>query len=299
MENTITLKLTAEQETKLFTTFEENQTKAPQYAKWQLRPENCVITCYESGKTVFQGKDANIYASPFQRNDNVVTKKPKASPSFKDTFPQAGSDEVGTGDYFGPVTVCASLVRESDMELLTKMGIRDSKQLKDEDIRKITPTIIKQIPHSLLIVNNAKYNEIHEDNNLNKMKARLHNQAYVNLAKKVDLPSFKIVDQFTPEYSYYRYIKEEPTIVRGIHFETKAENKYPSVAVSSIISRYAFLTYWDKMEEEYDMEFQKGAGEKVDACAKLFVERYGFEALKKVAKIHFKNTEKLKWKRNN
>ena len=62
MNNTITLKLKSIQEEQLFNTFSEFQTTPPQYAKWQLKPENCVITCYISGKTVFQGKDANVYA---------------------------------------------------------------------------------------------------------------------------------------------------------------------------------------------------------------------------------------------
>ena len=65
MSNVITLKLTPRQEEKLFAAFADTKTSAPAYAKWQLRPENCVITCYESGKTVFQGKDAAVYAAPF------------------------------------------------------------------------------------------------------------------------------------------------------------------------------------------------------------------------------------------
>ena len=63
---TITLKLNESQQNKLYDAFSETKTTPPAYAKWQLRPENCVITCYTSGKTVFQGKDAEVYASPFQ-----------------------------------------------------------------------------------------------------------------------------------------------------------------------------------------------------------------------------------------
>lgn len=289
MNNVITLKLSSTQEEQLFQTFQSSAVKAPAYAKWQLKVENCVITCYESEKTVFQGKDAEIYASAFhEQNIDIKEKK------IQNVFPQAGSDEVGTGDYFGPVTVCASLVEGKDISFLEKLGIKDSKQLKDEDIRKIAPQCMKKLNYSLLIVENEKYNSIHDKNNLNKIKALLHNQAYVNLSNKIGLPDFKIIDQFTPEVSYYRYIRAEPTIIRGIHFETKAENKYPSVAVSSIIARYAFLTYMDNMEKKYGMSFQKGVGEQVDACAKAFVEKYGFQELHKVAKLHFKNTEKLK-----
>ena len=289
MNNTITLKLKLVQEEQLFKTFSEFQTTPPQYAKWQLKPENCVITCYTSGKTVFQGKDANVYAAAFMQGQDEI---PNAATTNQ--YPQAGSDEVGTGDYFGPVCVCASYVIHDDVDFLIKLGVRDSKQMSDADMLKIGPLLMERIPHSLLIVLPQKYNRVHESNNLNAIKAKLHNQAYINLAKKIELPSFKIIDQFTPETSYYRYLKNEPQIIRGIHFETKAEDKYLSVAVGSIISRYGFLKTWEEMEKKYNMTLPKGSGDKVDIVAQAFVERYGFERLGEIAKLHFKNTEKIR-----
>ena len=289
MNNTITLKLKSIQEEQLFKTFSEFQTTPPQYAKWQLKPENCVITCYTSGKTVFQGKDANVYAAAFMEVQDEIPNTPTTN-----QYPQAGSDEVGTGDYFGPVCVCASYVTKDDVDFLVKLGVRDSKQMSDADMLKIGPLLMERIPHSLLIVPPQKYNQVHESNNLNAIKAKLHNQAYTNLAKKIELPSFKIIDQFTPETSYYRYLKNEPQIIRGIHFETKAEDKYLSVAVGSIISRYGFLKTWEEMEKKYNMTLPKGSGDKVDIVAQEFVERYGLERLGEIAKLHFKNTEKIR-----
>ena len=289
MNNTITLKLKSIQEEQLFKTFGEFQTTPPQYAKWQLKPENCVITCYTSGKTVFQGKDANVYAAAFMEVQDEIP-----NTATTNQYPQAGSDEVGTGDYFGPVCVCASYVTKDDVDFLVKLGVRDSKQMSDADMLKIGPLLMERVPHSLLIVPPQKYNQVHESNNLNAIKAKLHNQAYINLAKKIELPSFKIIDQFTPETSYYRYLKNEPQIICGIHFETKAEDKYLSVAVGSIISRYGFLKTWEEMEQKYNMTLPKGSGDKVDVVAQEFVERYGFDRLGEVAKLHFKNTEKIR-----
>ena len=289
MNNTITLKLKSIQEEQLFKTFSEFQTTPPQYAKWQLKPENCVITCYTSGKTVFQGKDANVYAAAFMQGQDEIP-----NTATTNQYPQAGSDEVGTGDYFGPVCVCASYVTQDNVDFLIKLGVRDSKQMSDADMLKIGPLLMERIPHSLLIVPPQKYNQVHESNNLNAIKAKLHNQAYINLAKKIELPSFKIIDQFTPETSYYRYLKNEPQIICGIHFETKAEDKYLSVAVGSIISRYGFLKTWEEMEKKYNMTLPKGSGDQVDIVAQAFVERYGLERLGEIAKLHFKNTEKIR-----
>ena len=278
---TITLTLTDQQITKLKNTFPEALTKAPQYALFQLRVENCVITAYESRKVVFQGKDAEIYASAFL---NTAT----------DNVEQAGSDEVGTGDYFGPVCVCACAVTPESWKKIEHLSVNDSKQLTDELILEKAPILMQHLNYSLLILDPVKYNQIHPFNNMNQIKAKLHNQAYLHLKKKCGkLPELKVVDQFTPPASYYRYLSTEPQVMTGLHFETKAESKYPAVACASMIARYAFLKTWEKMENDYKMTFHKGSGEKADETALKFVSTYGFDALHQVAKLHFKNTEKI------
>ncbi|MBO7703186.1 MAG: ribonuclease HIII, partial [Solobacterium sp.] len=276
--STITLKPSKKDCSKLYETFKETAVKTPpQYAEWQLRPEGCVITCYTSGKVVFQGKDAEVYASPFQANPSV-------------TLPQGGSDEVGTGDYFGPVCVAAAVVRSDTIETLTSLGVRDSKALDDEQIRKIAPKLKEILPHSLLIVSPSKYNEVHKTNNMNAIKAKLHNQAYLNLMEKTDLPDFCVVDQFAEPPVYYHYLRFEKKVVRTLHFETKAENKYPAVGAASVLARNAFLEFMDEMSAYYRIEFTKGSGSNTDRCAERFVKKYGYEKLGEVAKLHFKNT---------
>ncbi|MBR2810209.1 MAG: ribonuclease HIII [Solobacterium sp.] len=296
MNQTITLTLTAEQQDRLYALFKETETKAPAYARWQIRPENCVITCYASGKVVFQGKDANVYASAF--DDAVLnsrqTPKKTASPASVDLRePMAGSDEVGTGDYFGPVTVCACIVTPQDMPLLEKLGVRDSKALTDTLIRKAAPELMEKLTHSLLIVQPPRYNAVHERMNLNAIKAMLHNQAYLNLAKKRELPKLRVIDQFAPKSTYYRYLEGVQDVVTGITFETKAEDKYPAVGAASVIARYGFLKVMDQYEEHYGMKLQKGSTSAATRCAREFAAKFGKEELGKVAKLHFKVTDKI------
>ena len=279
---TITLTLTDSQINQLKNTFSDSLVKAPDYAIYQLRVENCVITAYNSKKVVFQGKDAEIYASSFQSQSTQL-------------IHQAGSDEVGTGDYFGPVCVCACLITPESWEKIKYLSVNDSKQLSDQMILEQAPLLMEQISYSLLIVDPLKYNQIHPFNNMNQIKAKLHNQAYLHLSKKCgSLPELKVVDQFTPPASYWRYLQNEPKVMSGLHFETKAESKYPSVACASIIARYAFLKTWENMEKQYGMTFHKGSGEKADCSAQEFVKKYSFDQLQHVAKLHFKNTVKIK-----
>lgn len=250
----------------------------PDYTYYQIKTDSMTITAYTSGKVVFQGQDLSWM---------------EETESEKNTYPQAGSDEVGTGDYFGPVVVAACIVSKEAAQKLSSLKIQDSKQIKDDQIRRLAPEIKAVCPHSILIVQNTKYNEVHQIHNMVDLKCRLHNQAYVNLVHKgYTLPDFIIIDQFVQKNSYYRYLKNEKEVISNIHFETKAENKYLSVACASILARNAFLETWDAMETKYDFRFEKGAGTKVDQCAREFVNRFGKDQLYKVAKLHFKNTEK-------
>lgn len=274
---TITLTLTKNEIDFLYQTFKEFESKKPQYAIYQLKVENCTITAYESLKVVFQGKDAQVYASRFQASEDYFEV-------------HAGSDEVGTGDYFGPVVVCACILTKP----LEELKLDDSKSLSDAYIKQIAPKIMELIPYSLLILNNEKYNQIKKDNNLNEIKAKMHNQAYINLNKKHTLPNLCIIDQFAPKELYFRYLKNEPTIIKQLHFETKAESKYQAVAAASIIARYTFLHCWDKMEDHWNFKFHKGASTLVDEDIIRFVKQHGDQNLKHVAKLHFKNTDIIK-----
>lgn len=262
--------------------------KVPPYALYQIKTSDCTITAYESGKVVFQGDGADFYAET--TNEKDIEKGKLCA-----TYPECGSDEVGTGDYFGPIVVCAACVEEKHLPFLKNLKIQDSKQIKDEEIKKIAPQLMETLTYSLLILENAKYNSIHETNNMNAIKAKLHNQAFVHLLSKLNFSCTNlIIDQFTPEKNYYRYLQEEATIIQKIHFETKAENKYLSVACGSIIARFTFLKAMDQLSEQYGFIFPKGAGTGVDYKGAEFVKQFGFDALRKVSKLHFKNTAKIK-----
>ena len=102
------------------------------------------ITMYESGKVMFQGKSADVDATMWKEMDGIeTTPKEKADDNKYHNCSSVGSDEVGTGDYFGPIVVTATYVRLEDVKFLEDLGIRDSKKLTDEFILKNAPTLAK------------------------------------------------------------------------------------------------------------------------------------------------------------
>ena len=283
--------------------------KTPQYAKWQAKDGDTVITLYESGKVVFQGKDADL-ASDFwitteklnsgkvdvknSSNKEKKEKKTYVNPKVYNSS-SIGSDEVGTGDYFGPIVVTAAYVSEDKIPFLEEIGVKDSKKLNDLQILDIVPKFIKEIEYESIILSNKEYNEYHSnDINMNKIKAILHNKVLFKMTNKIKNYDFVIVDQFAEPYVYYNYLKGNPNVVRNITFFTKGEDKHLSVACASLISRYIFINEFNKLSKNINMNLPKGAGELVDAAGKQIVEKYGFDKLNEIAKLNFKNTEKIK-----
>ncbi len=277
------VKLDDEKIAKLKNTFRDDIRNNPnEYIDTFIQRDDLTISIYKSKKVVFQGEDAFFYAEPFL---------------IKKHIRQAGSDEVGTGDVFGPVVVCAAIVEEDDYDYIEKMNITDSKQLTDDYIRKISPELMNRFKHSLLILDNVTYNKVHEKDNLNSIKAKMHNKAFLNMISKgYDVPKASYIDQFTPEDRYYAYLANEPEIYHSLIFETEAESKYPAVAVGSIISRYAFLDYMDKLNKKYGISFQKGSTltNEIDANINEFIAKFGKERLKEVGKLHFKNFDRYR-----
>lgn len=277
--------------------------KTPPYAVFQAIEEDTTVTLYESGKLMFQGTSADIDANLWidmekKLNNRVInydgTETKKKEVNFIN-FSTIGSDEVGTGDYFGPIVVTASFVSTDKFEFLDTLGVRDSKKINDEKIKEIAPMLIDKIPHVTTIMDNITYNNAQEKNaNMNKIKAYLHNKALFTLLNKEKYNYAKIViDEFCSKENYYKYLDGINDIVKHITFMTKAEDKVFSVAVSSIISRYVFLREMDKLSDELHVPLPKGAGKQVDNIGKEIVEKYGEEKLKEIAKLNFKNTNKI------
>lgn len=280
--------------------------KTPPYAVFQAQDADTIITLYESGKVVFQGISADIDANFWRETEVILNgkepeenkKKEKKEDTDKTDYyfiNSIGSDEVGTGDYFGPIVVTASYVNRKDISFLEDLGVRDSKKLTDEKILKVAPEIMKRIPYQSFILNCPEYNKMQDKGyNMNKIKAILHNRVLLGLMKKENyIYDMVVVDQFTPPRNYYGYLKNEENVFRKITFTTKAEDKCLSVACSSLISRYLFLKEMEKLSNMVDSFIPKGASTLVDDFGKKIVSKYGKDKLNEIAKLNFKNTEKI------
>ena len=305
-QKTVVFKVSDNIKEKMIDYYKDMVTGKPPYSVFQVKDYDCVTTLYESGKVMFQGIGADIEANMWKdleshfnnRNidQEIKQKDDKDNDKTYYYYDAIGSDEVGTGDYFGPIIVTATLVNKSTRKLLEDLKIMDSKKMTDDKIRKDAPILMKKIPYVTFTLSNQKFNELTKKGfNMNKIKTILHNKVLYELANK-GIPYHKIIiDQFTSPKSYFTYLKQENITekITKITFLTKGESKHLSVAAASVISRYLFLQEMDKLSEKYGVTILKGASDKVDEVGKQIVKKYGKQELYKIAKANFKNMDKI------
>lgn len=267
------------------------------YSEFSAKKNGTSITAYTSGKVLFQGKNAEQEAARWGSSDPSAAKTSSSLPKNFASLAVLGSDEVGNGSYFGPLCVCAAYADKEHLDALKRLGVKDSKMLTDDQIRKMATAIKELIPYRLLVVSPEKYNEIQPKYNAVRMKVALHNQAIRLLLDHIapTKPEAILIDQFTSEADYMKYVKQEPQRVeQKIYFVTKGEQYHLSVAAASIISRASFLDELDKASLELGTKVPSGAGKPSDELAAKLLRQGGIDLLRRFAKLHFANTEKAK-----
>jgi ribonuclease HIII len=252
-----------------------------QYLVFHAKHNETHVLAYATGKVLLQGEEITSELILIKKHLNKVD------------YAAIGSDEVGTGDVFGPVVVCTAFVSKEDIPYLEQLGVKDSKNISDDDILTMGSKLAQKLIHTLLIVKPSKYNELTSKSiNLNKMKALLHNQAIIKTTSKLEKEYPVIVDQFCQPNLYYNYLSEETLVYRNINFYTKAESVHLAVAAASIIARYAFLLKMKELSTQVGFELRKGASSLVDDQIEVIVEKHGISILSDIAKLNFKNITK-------
>lgn len=266
------------------------------YLVFQVKTlDNVQVTCYKSKEIytlMFSGDRNKIIDEALIFIDNpVVIDEKTINKDYLDNSYQIGTDEVGVGDFFGPLVVAATYVTPENLNLIEKLGIKDSKKLTDTKILEIGPIVEKYFLHEVCLCSPKKLVDLKNNGwNMHKIMANLHNTAQNNLLSKIKVnPSTKIyIDEFSNENLYFKYlVTNKPNL--PIHFETKGESLYPSVACSSVLARYHFLKIWEKMNEYFKTEIPKGAGEEVDKTVQKLLRKYSLKDLKPYIKTFFRN----------
>jgi len=293
MNNTYTAKFDTTKELELRQKLEKNgfNFQQVQYAFWRAQKNGLSVTLYNSGKLLVQGKETDNFLKEYlgiENNTQTVLNLPETKIKYSSWI---GTDESGKGDYFGPLVVAGVLVDEENIKKLSQFNIQDSKKLNDSIIEKVAVQIKANSVFSVIVINPAKYNELYSKfKNLNTLLAWGHARAIENILEKKPCEN-ALSDKFGNESLIKNALLKKG---RSINLEqrVRAESDL-AVAAASILARNEFVQRIKKLSLEYGMLFQKGASQKVKDQASEFVNKNGIEALKNIAKLHFKTTNEL------
>ncbi|MCH6558299.1 MAG: ribonuclease HIII [Nitrospirae bacterium] len=200
-----------------------------------------------------------------------------------------GIDESGKGDYFGPLVIAAAYVNpviERDLKL---MQVRDSKRISDPRVLQLASDLRQVCKHSIVAIGPERYNELYQKiGNLNRLLAWGHARALENLLEQVDAQQ-AIADQFGDERFILNALLEKGKHVQLVQ-RPKAEEDL-AVAAASILARAEFLRRLSALSEKVGTSLPKGASPSVELAARMVVKKRGQDALRTIAKLHFKTTK--------
>ncbi len=273
------------------------------YEYFLVRKDGVEIHAYKNRKEVytilFSGDEKAIDEAKFfsenvtinEVSNNNEEKNKSYTECWDDLSSQIGSDEVGVGDFFGPLIVTACYIESTDIPFLEKLKVNDSKKISDEHILEIGPSLKRKIKNHVVLISPEKLSSLSQHNwSTHKIMAHLHNFAQRCLIDKYHLSDDLIVyiDQFETEENYKRALGDE-IISNPLYFRTSGETYYPSVAASSVIARYSFLKEWMKMEERLGQNIPKGASSLVDTTYNILKKKFPQTTLDKYVKKYFRN----------
>jgi ribonuclease HIII len=212
-----------------------------------------------------------------------------------DLFPpiqgHIGTDESGKGDYFGPLVIAGVFLEDVQQGVLKELGVKDSKCLSDNKSRGLAEIIKKGYPHSVVSIGPEKYNELYEKlRNLNRILAWGHARVIENILAEV--PSAQaITDQFGDRLFVISALMKKGRRIELIQ-RPKAEEDL-AVAAASILARAEFLKRLHFLSQDWGLNLPKGSSPPAEEAGLKLVKLHGIEALAKVAKTHFKLTERI------
>lgn len=257
---------------------ENNLNKEPltnNYELIRIRDNGIKIIVYTSGKIVYEDNPETMALI-----DQIFENKTKFDYEI-------GTDEVGKGEWYGPLVVVCAALKPNELKAIRKLGIKDSKLMSDSEISRISGEIIKQkILWRILELSPITYNEKvaefkKENKNINELLAWSHTALIKRVLNEIKFDKVHVViDKFDAAKTYKRLLNIDTNKVEIIQ-KTKGESEIP-VAVASILAKNAFNEEVSKMSKLYNIDFKHTDPKDIPK-----------DILRKTAKSHFKNISEI------
>lgn len=161
-----------------------------------------------------------------------------------------GTDEAGKGDLFGPLVAAGFIADKEIAHELAKMGVKDSKELKPQMIKRLGAEIRRLWPDRFAVVEISpkKYNEMYGDferrGGINGILGWAHAKVISELAASPLKPEAAVVDRFSSQDRVKRLLDADAGF-RVI--ERPGGESNLAVAAAAILARSRFDHSLEKM----------------------------------------------------
>ena len=256
------------------------------------------VAVYEKGpKVLLQGKGIEDFVT-FELEPKVLREarlgyEEVHSPEIFE--PHFGIDESGKGDFFGPLVIAGVFTDRTIARTFLENGIQDSKRIGSDARIRALAKMIRQTPgvtFDIVLIGPERYNDLYEKfGNLNKLLGWGHARVIENLLeKRPDCPR-ALSDKFADAR-----VIESALLQHGQRIEleqrTKAESDF-AVAAASILAREAFIDWLERQSKRLEMKLGRGVSATVKETARQIAEKEGGEALRRLAKVHFRTAHEV------
>jgi ribonuclease HIII len=298
--NSYTHAVTKEQATKLRVLLEELgfEFSPKEWTIFFAQKNKLSVAVYEKGpKVVVQGRDVEEFVQ-FELEPKILG---EAKLGYEEVHspemfePHFGVDESGKGDFFGPLVIAGVYVDPGIARKFLDAGVVDSKRIgSDARIRALADTIRKSSLGLVetVLIGPAKYNELYEKfGNLNRLLGWGHARVIENLLGQKPGCTRSLSDQFADtRVINASLLKHGRKIV--IEQRPRAESDI-AVAAASVVAREAFINWLERKSKELGLRLKRGVSPSVKEAARNLVEMNGPDALREVAKVHFRTAHEI------
>ncbi|MHA2006315.1 MAG: hypothetical protein ACXACO_10225 [Promethearchaeota archaeon] len=250
------------------------------YELYRIKTDDIFIVIYHSGSVVY--KDSNLINEIFEDFKKKSDKDLEAYDYF------IGSDEVGKGEWYGPLVTVAVCLQAKDLSKYKVLGFMDSKKLKRDKIYNLFSQIEEHIIRKSVVLYPQKLSDKWEEfskegKNYNDILAWTHSRVIFDILDQLDTENSQIrvvIDEFDflkLDSRLNRYKSNHNiTIVQKHKGESEIE-----VAIASVIAKKIFEETIDEYSKNYKIDVQKTDLNEVP-----------LEILRHIAKSFFKNVQK-------
>lgn len=160
---------------------------SPPYTVFAAKKPGISCTLYESGSLTVQGKEMQPFIEFYLEPEILQEFRFSHPEAHLNTVPHIGMDEAGKGDFFGPLCVAAVFADSEGIKKMHELGVRDSKRLSDQTVKKIAAKIRASYSYTLIRLFPQKYNELHgKFKNLNRLLGWAHAAALEDVIRKTN-----------------------------------------------------------------------------------------------------------------